>query len=404
MAYQKVTSTSYGSRLKNAVGGVFTGFLMLIAGIVLLFWNEGRTVKTTRMLKESQSVCVELGDIASVNPDMSGKMVHATGLATTDEVLTDSFFGVSAPAIKLFRNVEYYQWIEHTKRETRDKIGGGQETITTYTYSRDWVSKPTNSAEFEDPAYRGIANDVLLQIENESLQARDVHFGAYRFPEGLVSQMNDRRDLIPELDPAVTADLEKQLQRGAKTAVKDSMVHVLNNTIYIGANPNRPAVGDLRVRFQKVLPGEVSILAKINGDTFESFTAKNGYTLLTLRDGSVSMENMYEGAHKGNRMLAWVLRFLGILLLYLGFRNIFDILTAILKVLPFLGNIAGLGIGLVSIILALAVGLIVIAIAWIVYRPVLGILLLIAACALIWYLGKKSKEKAAEMPPAETEA
>ena len=56
MAYQKVTTTSYGSRLKNSLGGVGLGFVMIIAGIALLFWNEGRTVKTTRMLKEAQGV------------------------------------------------------------------------------------------------------------------------------------------------------------------------------------------------------------------------------------------------------------------------------------------------------------------------------------------------------------
>ena len=55
MAYQTVTHNSYGSRVKKSAGGVGTGFLMLIAGIVLLFWNEGRTVKMTRTIKEIES-------------------------------------------------------------------------------------------------------------------------------------------------------------------------------------------------------------------------------------------------------------------------------------------------------------------------------------------------------------
>ena len=106
MAYQTVTKTSYGTRLKNSFGGIFTGFLLFIAGTALLFWNEGRTVKTTRMLKEAQGQCVELGDIAAVNADMNGKVVHASGLATTEERLADDTFGIGAVAIQIAREVE----------------------------------------------------------------------------------------------------------------------------------------------------------------------------------------------------------------------------------------------------------------------------------------------------------
>ena len=135
MAYQKVTTTSYGGRLKNALSGVLMVFVMLIGSVILLFWNEGRTVKTTKMLKEAQTVCTELGDISEVNADMDHMMVHATGQATTEDILTDDEFDLSINAIKLIRDAEYYQWVEHQETKTRDKVGGGQETITTYTYS-----------------------------------------------------------------------------------------------------------------------------------------------------------------------------------------------------------------------------------------------------------------------------
>ena len=404
MAYQKVTTTSYGSRLKNSLGGVGMGFLMIIAGIALLFWNEGRTVKTTRMLKEAQGVCAELGDIQSIQSDKDGQMIHATGLATTDDVLTDDFFGVNANAIKLSRKVEYYQWVEHTSTQKRDKVGGGEETITTYTYSKEWTGSPVNSSAFEDPQYKGIANDVLVQVADQSAQAQNVRFGAYRFPEGLVSQMNKRVPLNVELDPEYSAYLDKQLHSNWDVSDSESFVHPTNNVIYIGLNPNSPRVGDVRVTFEKVNPGEVSILAKVTGDTFESFTGKNGKTLLALTDGAVSADNMFETEHKSNKAMAWFLRLLGILLIYLGFKNIFNILVTLLKVLPFLANIADVGVNLVCGVLAFVIGLVVIAIAWVVYRPVLGIILLVAAGALIWFLAKKSKEKAAQLKAAAANA
>ena len=389
MAYQKVTKTSYGGRLKNALGGVGMGFILLIVGTVLLFWNEGRTVKTTRMLKEAQGVCVELGDIDQVNPDMNGKMIHACGLATTKDILTDGQFGISVNAVKLIRSTEFYQWVEHASSTTKDKIGGGQETVTTYTYTKEWVGSPVNSSNFEDPEYKGIKNDVLLNLEDQTWQAKNVSFGAYRFPDALISQMNDRTSLIVDIEPEVEDEYK-------------GIIHTDGNVIYLGENPNSPNVGDVRVSYEKVLPGEVSILAQVAGDSFERYTAKNGYTLLTLRDGTVGMDNMFDTEREGNKTLAWILRILGILLIVFGFRNIFNIVTALLKVLPFLGNIANLGVGLVSWVLGLAWSLVVIAIGWLVYRPVLGVALLVAAAALIWFLGKKSKEKGTDVQaPAE---
>lgn len=397
MAYQKVTTTSYGGRLKNALSGVGMGFIMLIAGTVLLFWNEGRTVKTTKMLKEAQGVCVELGDIAQIDAEKNGKMIHASGLATTEDVLTDGQFGISLNAIKLIRSAEYYQWVQHEHSETKDKVGGGQETITTYTYSKEWVSTPVSSSSFEDPQYRGINNEILLKVENQTKQAQNVTFGAYSFPEGLISQMNNSQPLNIEIPEEVLNQYEADFHRVYDVAATDTFMHPSGNVLYIGVNPNNPSIGDVRVTYKKVLPGDVSILAVVNGNTFEKFTAKNGYSMMTLEDGIVGMDNMFANEHSSNKTMAWILRLIGILLCVFGFKNIFNIITQLLKVLPFLGNIANLGVGLVSWVLGLAWSLIVIAVAWLFYRPLLGILLLLIAGCLIWFLGKKSKEKKAQL-------
>jgi len=401
MAYQKVTTTSYGQRLKKSGSNVGTGFVMVILATILLFWNEGRTVKTTKMLKQAQKECVELGDIATVNSDMNGKMVHASGLAKTDEVLTDGAFGLSLNAIRLSRSVEYYQWKENTKTETHDKVGGGEETITTYTYTKEWCLFTQDSNSFEDPEYRGIDNTVVSTIDSDSWSAEKVAFGAYDLPRGLISQINNSQPLNVELAPSVVDTYNKQVLKVRKTASEEGYVHVNGNVVYLGRDANMPEVGDVRITFSYVpAEGDVSILAKVNGNTFEEYTAKNGKTLLVLTEGTVSMEEMFATEKANNKMLCWVLRILGILILFMGFKNIFDILVKLLKVLPFLANIASLGTGLVSGAIALAWGFIVIAIAWLFYRPLTAILLLAIVGAVIWFIGKKSKEKAAAAPAA----
>ena len=400
MAYQKVTTTSYGQRVKKSAGGVGTGFLLFIAATILLFWNEGRTAKTASMLKRAEKACVELGDVNKVNSDLNGQLVHATGPTATDDILTDEVFGISLNAIRLSRDVEYYQWTERTETETKDKIGGGQETTTTYYYEKKWVSSPVNSSSFEysvSESGEPMNNSTLFDFDDDYYLAENVSFGAYTLPSGLISQMGGSQSLKPELDPQVVANLNAQARKSRNGAKDAEYVQVNGSQIYLGANPGSPEIGDMKVTFSYILPHEVSILAKVNGSTFEKHTdAKNGKTLLTLSDGAVSMEEMFATEKANNKMLAWILRILGLILLYVGLKGIFDIVTTLLKVLPFLANIASLGTGLVAGVLALVWGFLIIAIAWLWYRPLIGIIMLALAVALIVFLAKKSKEKAAQ--------
>ena len=57
--FTDVTYDSYGSRMKNACCGVFMGILLFFGSMGLLFWNEGRNIKTQRDLDEGQELVVE---------------------------------------------------------------------------------------------------------------------------------------------------------------------------------------------------------------------------------------------------------------------------------------------------------------------------------------------------------
>jgi intracellular septation protein A len=72
-------------------------------------------------------------------------------------------------------------------------------------------------------------------------------------------------------------------------------------------------------------------------------------------------------------------------------------------VVPFFGNVAGVGIVLVAAISASAISMVVVAVAWIFYRPLLGILLLMGALAAavfgIVLLVRKTRERKAAAAP-----
>lgn len=388
MAYTETTTTSYGQRVKRAFGGISSGFLLIIAGTILLWWNEGRAVKTTKMLNEAAGVTVEMTDINTVDPQFNGKLVHATGMTATTDSLIDPDFGVGVSAVKFIRKVEYYQWVESSQSKTKDKVGGSQETTTTYTYKKKWVDSPVDSEEFHDPEYQG-ANKVKIAIDDLKQTAEDVTFGAYRLTNNQIASINGEQPyLFSEND---TERITKELFKEECLIDTTFAVKIQGNVISLGRKSGTPQIGDVRVTFTKVLPAEVSLMAQVSGDTFVPYISKGGKSFDLLRMGVLSADQMYEGQHSANKMWLWLLRFLGIFLVISGLKGIFNFLETLAKVVPFIANIIGAGVGLVCSLAGFAWSFIVIAIAWLAYRPVLGISLIIIAVALIIFLSRKKK-------------
>ena len=400
-SYTEVTSTNWFSRLGNSFKGIGTGILLIVAATVLLWWNEGRTVRTGDAIAEAQMVTEPIPSIDKIDSAFEGKMVYATGRAVTKDELTDPVFGVKVNAIKLRRKVEYYQWVEHRRSEKRQKLGGGEETVTTYTYSREWVNHPVDSQSFKQ--MMGHENKTRIQTEAVDWLAPNVTFGAYRFTAFLTRSIGGEKPLDISLTDTQRAELQKAFfapnasldasqvvgQQGA------SMIHTQTNTIYVGREPGSPSIGDVRVTFFETPAAEVSILAKVNGDTFVPFRASNGNTFSRLSMGVQDMNSMFDAAKSGNATMAWILRGLGLVLCIAGFGMIFAPLKVLADVIPLLGSIVGAGTGLVAGLLGSAWSLVIIAIAWIRFRPVLGFCLLGAALTLVILLFIKGRMKKA---------
>lgn len=396
MAYTETTSTSYGQRLAGSAKGMIGGLLMFIIGTCLLWWNEGRTVRTAKAIGDAASHVESVADVSRVDASLNGKLIHASAFADTKDTLTDDMFGVRERAIRIDRKVEYYQWVENAQTREREKIGGGKETTTTYTYEKKWVDKPVNSAEFKDPQYQS-ANKVLSEVEDKSEMASNVTFGAYTLPESFVSAISGGEPAEVRMTEQQTFAWNEQLHALMPTVDETtSLIHTSANTAYLGISPNSPQIGDVRITFTKVVPTDISLIAKVNGSTFKVYRAKNGQSFSRVQMGTVSADEMIEQARSENNMLTWVLRLVGVLLIVIGLKGMFGLLPMLFKVLPFLGSIVDAGVGLVSWIFGLAWSLIIIAIAWLIFRPIIGISLLVLAIAGIVFLkrrGKKNEEK-----------
>jgi len=368
--YTEVSKQSWFSRLGGAVKGILGGLLLIIVAFPLLFWNEGRAVKRYKTLQEGAGAVISVS-CDSVDQNNSGKLVHMTGLAQTEEMLTDPVFGVSRKAIKLRRSVEMYQWDEDAESRTKKKMGGGTETVTTYTYKKVWSESLIDSGKFRQS---GHDNPGAMTYQTYELVAQSVTVGAFSLSTSLIAKIRAYSAVNPAEGegPADSAAIRRQ-----------------PGGFYIGADPATPQIGDLRVAFSAVEPQVISLVSGQQGVSFEPYVTKNGGTIQLLQIGEVSEDEMFLTAQRHNKMLTWALRAGGFLLMLFGFSMVFKLLSVLGDVVPVLGSIIGAGTGLIALLLSLALSSVTIAAAWIFYRPLLGVALLALTVGLALLIRRK---------------
>lgn len=381
----RVTRQGWGNRLGGSVKGALVGALLAVAAVPLLFWNEGRAVHRARTLAEGASSVVSV-PAGSVDPGRNGKLVHTSGQATTDEVLRDPTFGVEQNALALERKVEMYQWVQDEERRERKKLGGGTETVTTYTYRTAWQDSPVDSASFEESS--GHENPGF-PFEDESWRATDVRLGAFHLAPELAGKLDQRADVaVGETElAAVDPELRQRLLASG-------------GGFYLGADPATPKVGDVRVRFQAVRPAGASVVAAQRGDRLEPYHAQAGGDIALVEYGAKSAEQMFSNARTANTALTWVLRLVSFVLLFVGIRSVIRPLQVAADVVPFIGRLVGGGLTLAAFLLAAPVALVTIAAGWLFYRPLLGIALLLLAGGCVVWLWRRSRRPAVAIPAA----
>ncbi len=372
-SFTEVTSNSWFSRIAASFKGIIAGIVLIILSIVLMGWNEGRAVKHYKTLKEGAGAVVSV-ESTSVDSSKDGKLVHTTGFASSSDQPTDATFGISTEALKLIRSVEMYQWKENQDKETKKKLGGGTETVTTYSYVKEWCEQHNNSANFKKTAEH--TNPTEFRIKGTTFTAKPVTVGAYTLASSQVSQIGNAQPFT--------------LPSGYKAPnqIKDATAN--SSTIYIGTTPNTPSIGDLRISFKEVPEQDISLVAAQIGSSFEPYLTEVGGSINLLQSGTFSADAMFQTAQDSNKTLTWILRGVGLLLMFIGFYLLMGPLSVLADVVPFIGNIVGAGTAIVALMLTAVGGLITIAVAWIVFRPVLAISLLVVSAAVIYGIVKKA--------------
>jgi len=91
---------------------------------------------------------------------------------------------------------------------------------------------------------------------------------------------------------------------------------------------------------------------------------------------------MFSDAQRDNVIWSWIVRFICAFIIFIGFKLILDPIVVIADVVPFIGNLMGAGAALVSFIVTAVVVPVVIAVAWLWYRPMVSLIVLAVGAGL----------------------
>lgn len=369
----RTTHRSWFQRIGSAVTGVLFGLALVALSIALLGWNEARSIARMRGLSEGAGA-VATAPLARIDPTNEGRLIHVSGPLRVEGRRTDQISGVSADGVSLQRAVEFYQWSETRSSETRTRLGGGEETVTTYNYARSWSPTPEDSTRFQIP--QGHEN-LAPPLDDARISAEEGRIGAYRADRRLLDTFS------PSIPVAVTAADAQRLSTALSRPVRVEV-----DALYVGADPARPAVGDMRIRYTVAPVGPVSVVAAQRAGALAPFTTRNGSEIYLATPGTVTAEALFQQARDGNQLLSWGLRIGGVVGLMIGFGLILAPLPTLADVLPPLGAVVRFGTGTLAGIGGLTIGLGVIALAWFAVRPVFSLLSLapigLVVGAVLW--------------------
>lgn len=378
-SFSVTSSTSWFERVKGAFAGVVVGLALVPASMGIMFWNEGRAVQTARSLAEGAGA-VQMAEAGRVDPALEGKLVHVSGPLTVAATLRDPDFPVEvAGAVRLVREVEMYQWREERRSETRTALGGSQETVTTYTYTRGWSPTQIDSSRFQQPDGR---RNPQMRYTARNTVAPEARLGARRLAEQQLAGFGQAQPLV----------------LNASTFFAPFGTRVIDGALYVGRDPANPQIGDMRIRFSQVPAGPASIVARQAGDGFAPYQTQAGDAIMMLTAGIQPASQMFRQAEASNSTLTWILRGVGALLMYAGFGMVLRPLSVIGSVVPFIGSIIGAGAGLVSLMLTLVLAPVTIAIAWFWYRPLVSAVVLAVGLGLAFAVSRIAARRQAATP------
>lgn len=398
--FTETSRMGYGANIGNSLKGILFGLVLLVGSIALLWWNENRSVSQAGALNEMSAKIITLPD-SIYHPEHENKVVLVQDEVKPVSQVLDPLFGVKSDGLVLRRIVEMYQWKEKANKKTEDKLGGATETTTTYNYVKEWSSRAINSSSFQYPQEH---HNPSINYENKTF-VTDANIGGYYLSKNIVGKIATSRSYDG------LSSMPEKIGMATNHMSFLYIGHVPQNQIdgnISYSTPQNPRIGDVKISYTFAPAGQYTIAAKSQNKSLVDYTTSNNKSFSFIRSGVVSAEQIFQQELDANSTLTWILRFIGVLMMFIGFILVMGPLATLAKVIPMLGSLVGGVTSVVAGILTILLGSIVISLAWFASRPMLSLLIIgigIAAAVGLGKIGKKKKAPASfdETPKTATQ-
>jgi len=344
------------------------GLALTIAGTAALGWNEGRAVRTARALEEGLREVTVPETTAVVFEENQGKLVLVAGALAVPDPLTEETYGISVRAAKLRKVVQVYQWFE-----TEDQRATNQENLVdphdhekTYSYDTDWFDYHIESSSFANTL--GHHNPHLDEWPANStlLSNPRVKIGSYLLGAALTDQFTSFTGF--------TSDSVRPRVEG---------VRVYAGLYYHSNNLWQPEVGDYRVQFSYSgrAGEEHTVVGRQSGREVRPYTTEGGEVLAILQEGVRGPQEVFRTEQHTNRTTTWLYRLGGWFAIFIGLHVLGSLLSLALDLQPRLRRLLALGSTSLQLSVSITISLGTIGLGWVVYRPQVGLLLLLLSAA-----------------------
>jgi len=379
-SFTDLLKRALNARKKNKGAIVFLGYLFLIGSIFLLWFNESRAVATARGLEEGQESVIEISS-AIVDEKNEGKLVYVTGVFESSDILFDKDFGIQSNDLKLSRKVEMYQW-EEKKGKSQDLLLPDTIISSEYSYEKTWSTELISSSNFKHKKH--FENPSSIPLNSYATSATNVKMGAFNIPQTLLDKIENEVSLSLQNTP-IKNNHNGILVKDAET--KEELIYIGNESL------DNPQIGDLKVTFSVVQSGIFSLIAQQTNTTFKPFTTSKETLIELISPGKVSANELFAASQQGNTFLTWVFRIMGIVFMFFGMIKTFEFEHNFASNTPILGNIINQGVFVYGGLLTFVFSSLTIVSAWIIYRPILAVIVVSTFVVTILFLIFKGKNK-----------
>lgn len=378
--FVEVERVSWFKRFRNALLGLIFAPVFVVVAFFILRHGEIEHAMTTKAL-------FNIEDKVLAQPTDNSLCLAYDSLYSDSSLLVDPLVSLKINSLKLFRDIQTWQWNEIKKTKEVHMPDGSTVKKTEYTYKQGWYTYLINSDYFKHK--EGHINPKKRRFPHYKTEKETFHFGEKildsRFNEyildyipldivnmnlSLQKNMRITKGEIPCLGKPIcypNSEPQKVMSSGGASLSEARSIIPFSKASFSGGeffgsyilvsegSSTAPQIGDTRIMYWHIPNSRYTIIGEHNGNKIAPYTKDSLFIhselpcegLINSKLGQFGMifsgehtkEEMFTTVHHENDFMFMILRIGGLLFMIGGFALFGNPLGVLLSWLPFVGAI-----------------------------------------------------------------